>query len=195
MKSEILEQQINLLGHEIQEENFVTKSWTHMMKKYKDDIQCLKIKIKRWKDLMKNKKIEKIDLDKNYDKLLRKHSKLTGQLRKLREEAPNKDSSMDALLNEEIEDEMSIYEDKILLQEIAAQEEELEKTQINNLNIQRQKAALKEQERLNVLEEKEREAIEKKKRELWIYQREVDSLLRVMQIKDPREISKRYFEV
>ena len=91
-----------------------------------------------------------------------------------------------------MEDELSVYEDKIALRMIEENEEEREKQKEderkqNIMRIEQERQRQYEEERM-----KRQQDLLKKRGELSIYEREINKLLNVMMIKDPNKILETY---
>ena len=83
IKAESLKSKIDNLDSGLDVQKSVTRSWTHLLKKYKEDILCLKIKNKRWKNLLNKNKAKIKNIDKRYQKLREGYSNLRNNVQKL----------------------------------------------------------------------------------------------------------------
>lgn len=98
----------------------------------------------------------------------------------------------DTLFNEGIEDELSVYEDRITLDNIAKLEKDLEKKkEEKKLSIQKkkEKQKLEEQKKKMVNQLNENKA---KKKKLKACQEKIDRLLKVMKISDMMDIERTF---
>lgn len=94
---------------------------------HKADILSLKMKITRWKELMKKLTLEESELGRKEKKLSDRISKMLASLMKEKDLKRMEDNDVDTLFNQDIEDELSLYEDRITLGKIADHEKELER--------------------------------------------------------------------
>lgn len=108
-------------------EKFTTKSLTHMADGHKADILSFKMKITRWKESMKKLKLEENELGRKEKKLSQRISKMLASLMKEKDLKKFEDNDIDTLFNQDIEDELSLYEDRITLGKIADHEKDLER--------------------------------------------------------------------
>ena len=102
------------------------------------------------------------------------------------------DQSFDTLFNEEIEDELSIFEDQITFKMIMENEEVLERQKEDE---EKQRRMKKQQERNRKLDEennRHHQELLRKKEKLSVYKDMINELLNVMMIKDPEKIIETY---
>jgi hypothetical protein len=86
-----------------------------MAKGHKADILSLKMKITRWKEVMKKLKLEENELGRHEKKLNERISKMLTSLMKEKDTIRYEDNDVDTLFNQDIQDELSLYEVRITL--------------------------------------------------------------------------------
>lgn len=173
-------------------EKGTTDSLQYMLNAYKQDILSLKMKVQRWKKLMKMLTLEENDLKVKEKKLNARVGKLLTNLLKGQHELPPEAQELDVMFNQDIEDELSIYEDRITLGQIATHEKDLEFQKEMEKLRRRKKMELQKERKSKEAREKRVKDMKDKRRSLFHRKREIDGLLKVMKISDPNLIEATY---
>ena len=185
---------IEKIDMETENEKFTTKSLKHMLSHYKSDILKIKMKVERWKDIMKKLQMEKHELSVTSGRLHKWVMDLLADLR-LKEAQSKEHSVIQGVFNQDVEDELCIYEDRITLGKIEEHERALE--------VQKEKAKKQRVEELalkNEEEEKNKSINEKKKHKqqkvrLSEYEQKIDKMLKLMKISNPMSIKETYTDL
>jgi hypothetical protein len=159
---------------------------------HKADILSLKMKITRWKEVMKKLKLEESELGRKEKKLSEAIGKMFTSLLKEKDIKRFEDNDIDTLFNQDIEDELSLYEDRITLGKIADHEKELERQKEMKI-MEKKKELERRKEAINRQKwQVQRKRNKKMKGDLMLCERKIDSLLKVMMISDPTMIEDTY---
>lgn len=162
-----------------------------MLSQYKADILKIKMKVERWKDITKKLQMEKHELGVTSGRLHKWVMDLLADLRQ--KEAQSKEhSAVQGVFNQDVEDELCIYEDRITLGKIEEHERALE---LEKDKAKKQRA--EDQAKRNEEEEKNKSIKEKKKHKqqkvrLSEYEQKIDKMLKLMKISDPMQIKQTY---
>lgn len=190
-----IEEKIERTDLETINEEFTTKCLEHMMNQHHQDIISIKMKIVRWKEIVKRHSIEENELRKEEKKMTEKIDKLFSVLQRERNQKYNEDDNADTLFNQDVEDELSVFQDRITIGKIADYEKDLQKQkEIRSV----EKARLKEQNKEIQSQHKlqaQRKQNKKMRGELMLCERKIDSLLRVMKISNPEKIEDSYLRL
>ena len=190
-----IEEKIERTDLETINEEFTTKCLEHMMNQHHQDIISIQMKIVRWKEIAKRHSIEENELRKEEKKMTEKIDKLFSVLQRERNQKYNEDDNADTLFNQDVEDELSVFQDRITIGKIADYEKDLQKQkEIRSA----EKAKLKEQNKEIQSQHKLQAQTKQNKKmrgELMLCERKIDSLLRVMKISNPEKIEDSYLRL
>ena len=173
-------------------EKFTTSSLNWMLDSYKADILRIKMKVQRWKELMKKLEMEETVLKMKEDKLNLQVAKLLSKLVKGQGLARADEKELDPLFNQDIEDELSIFEDRITIEKIAKHEKSLERERDHKLMQERKKREESRRKRNHAICQKQKRKNKKMREDLSKCEIKIDNLLKVMMISDPMLIEDTY---
>ena len=122
-----IEEKIERTDLETINEEFTTKCLEHMMDLHNQDIISIKMKIVRWKEIAKRHSLEDNELRKEEKKMTEKIDKLYSVLQRERNQKQHEDDNADTLFNQDVEDELSVFQDRITIGKIADYEKDLQR--------------------------------------------------------------------
>ena len=139
-----IEEKIERTDVETINAEFTSECLEHMMDLHKEDIISIKMKITRWKEIVKRHGLEENELRKEEKKMTEKINKLHSVLQRERNHKQQEDDNADSLFNQDIEDELSVFQDRITIGKIADYEKDLQQ-QKEQLSVE--KARMNEQKK------------------------------------------------
>ena len=159
---------------------------------YNSDILSVKMKITRWKEIIRQLTLEQTELSKVEKNISVKVNKLLAVLMKENKQKSAEDNDIDTLFNQDIEDELSLYEDRITIGKIANHEKERQEQKEYDI-IQAKKELEEKRDATNRLKwQAQKKKNKRMKTDLAHCERKIDNLLKVMMISSPDMIDKTY---
>lgn len=195
-EEQVRENQNLLLGGQYTQEKLI-----HKMEQYQSDIMALKKNIQQLQSRVRQCSILNHDIDYEIDRARQMQDKMQlnftgGFARKTQKFGPSDGSTaMDTICAQNMEDEMSLFEDRIILNEIKNHEDRLQKEKASEFTRQR---VLAEEERKTKLEELNRERRKENKRltkEIEKRFKELSEVMAKMKVTHPEGVLSRVGEM
>jgi DNA repair ATPase RecN len=195
-EEQVRENQNLLLGGQYTQEKLI-----HKMEQYQSDIMALKKNIQQLQSRVRQCSILNHDINYEIDRARQMQDKMQlnftgGFARKTQKFGPSDGSTaMDTICAQNMEDEMSLFEDRIILNEIKNHEDRLQKEKASQFTRQR---VLAEEERKTKLEELNRERRKENKRltkEIEKRFKELSEVMAKMKVTHPEGVLSRVGEM
>lgn len=158
----------------------------------KSDILILKEKIEKLKQVLRNKNIMLQELDYKKNGYRIRNDKMASDMHRLNENKakrnPNTDVSVDSLFAQNIQDEMSLYEDRIILDEIKDHEARLEKEKQDELELKKQAMDIKKQKAMEDEIKRKKKATQHLKTELEKKKQDLSKIMKKMKVSQPEMV-------